>query len=313
MSALRLLLATLALTPLAHAEIAPDDLPGNAEWYLHADLAALRETDSGRGLYRWLETEVFAEIERETGIDPGSEIDTITAFAGNGLGAVLLVEGPISTDTRDKLLAMAAAKAKLDTLTRDGQAYYHVYDRAGPQRHRGSLEDFEDSAWFTFAVKDKLIVTSDEEQLLALVESGGRITGGGSHAGALFVLTADKEFVQAGAQTSRLADDEGDWDSNILRNTERAALLLSDARGLLAFEARLVSKDPTIAQSLGGIINGLIGLQSLNTELDPEIIRIVQNTKVEIEENVLSVSTVFDPGIVVRMLEEHRPDRTGSR
>jgi hypothetical protein len=313
MSRLCLLLASLCLAPLARAAIEPGDLPGSAEWYLHADLAAMRETDSGKGLYRWLEDEVFAEIESETGIDPGREIDSITAFAEGGLGAVLVIEGPISTDTRDKLLAMAAAKAKLDTLTHDGQAYYHVYDPSGPPPRGHTLEEFEDSAWFTFAARDKLIVTSEEEQLRALLDSGGRITGGDSHAGALFVLTADKEFVQAGAHTAELADDEGDWDSNILRNTEKAALLISDARGLLAFEARLVSKDPTITQSLGGIINGLIGLQSLNDDLDPEILGIIRNTKVEILENVLSVSTVFDPGLVVRMLDEHRPERTGSR
>src|SRR5690606_17443517 len=132
--------------------------------------------------------------------------------------------------------------------------------------------NLDGSAWFTFDVKNKVIVTSEEGPLKALIESGGRIPGSGSHAGSLFVLTADKEFVQAGALTARFADDETDWDSNILRNTEKAALLVSDAGGLLAMQARLVSKDPTIARSLGGIINGLIGLQAFNDDLDPEVL-----------------------------------------
>src|SRR5690606_11355078 len=152
-----------------------------------------------------------------------------------------------------------------------------------------------DSSWFTFAVPNRIIVASEQKQLEALIESGGRIAGSGSHAGSLFVLTADKEFVQAGARTAELADDDSDWDSNILRNTESVALLVSDAKGLLALEARLVSRDPTITQSLGSIINGLNGLQALNTELDQELVGILQNTKVQALENVLSISTVFDP------------------
>ncbi|HZD52307.1 MAG TPA: hypothetical protein VE175_04625, partial [Woeseiaceae bacterium] len=163
--------------------------------------------------------------------------------------------------------------------------------------------DFGDSAWFTFAVDDTLILTSDQHQLEALLDSGGHITGSGSHAGSLFVLTADKEFVQAGAHTPELADEEADWDSNILRNTERAALLVSDSKGLLAIEAQLVSKDPTITASLGGIINGLIGLQSFNADLDPEIVQMIQNTKIEILDNVLSVKTVVDPDVIVDVLD----------
>ena len=153
-----------------------------------------------------------------------------------------------------------------------------------------------------------LIVTSTQEQLQALLDNDGRIAGAGSHTGSLFVLTADKEFVQAGAKTAELADADSDWDSNILRNTEKVALLLSDRSGLIAFEAQLVSKDPTIARSLGGIINGLVSLQAFNEEIDPALRTIIQNTKIEVLDNVLSIDTVFDSNIVVRMLDERHDD-----
>jgi hypothetical protein len=306
MFAPRLLLLSLVLAAAApaRAEIDASNVPGQADWYLHADLEAMRAVPSGYALYEWLSDEVFADVKQEIGIDIGQEVDSVTAFADAALGAVLLVEGPISQQTRDKLLALATLKAKLDTGTHDGKTWYHV--QRGEQRKRGkrSLEAFEDSAWFTFEVENKLIVTSTREQLEALLDAGGRIAGTASHAGSLLVLTADKEFVQAGARTAELADDDSDWNSNILRNTEKAALLVSDREGLVAIEAQLISKDPTIARSLGGIINGLVSLQAFNEEIDPAVRTIIQNTKIEVLDNVLSIDTVFDPEIIVRVLDE---------
>lgn len=309
MLVMRLLLLSLvvAVGPV-RAEVDASTVPGEADWYLHADLEAMRAVPSGHALYQWLRDEVFDEVKQEIGIDIGEEVDFVTAFADEALGAVLLVEGPISQQTQDKLLALATLKAKLDTQTYDGKTYYHVQSGEQRERRKRSLEAFEDAAWFTFDVDDKLIVTSTREQLEALLDSDGRLPGTASHAGSLFVLTADKEFVQAGAKTAELADAETDWDSNILRNTEKVALLLSDRDGLIAFEAQLISKDPTIARSLGGIINGLVSLQAFNDEIDPAVRTIIQNTKIEVLENVLSIDTVFDPEIVARVLDERHDD-----
>ena len=308
MFTLRLLLSFLVLAAAAPApaEMEASNLPGEAAWYLHADLEAMRAVPSGHALYEWLSKEVFAEVKQEIGIDVGEEVNSVTAFADQALGAVLLVDGPISQPTRDKLLALATLKAKLDTRTYDGKTYYHVEPGEEGEGDRGkrSFDAFEDSAWFTFDIRDKLVVTSTREQLESLLDTGGRIAGAGSHAGSLLVLTADKEFVQAGARTAELADNDTDWNSNILRNTEKAALLVSDREGLIAVEAQLVSKDPAIARSLGGIINGLVSLQAFNEEIDPAVRAIIESTKIEVLDNVLSIDTAFDPEIVMRILDD---------
>jgi hypothetical protein len=227
----------------------------------------------------------------------------VTAFSDADLGTVVVVDGPVTKESRDKILALAAADARLDTESYDGNTYYHVAGTGeAPGSGNGSLDDLARSAYFSFAVKDKVIVASDRKQIESLLDNGGRIAGSGSHKGSLFVLTADKEFVQAGMKTAAFADDEDDWDSNILRNTERAALLVSDLDGLIAVEAQLVARDPSISQSLGGIINGLISLQAFNSDLDPELRRFIENTTVDIKDNVLAINAVFDPEIVVRII-----------
>jgi hypothetical protein len=306
MSTLRpVLLTVLAVACGANAEVTAGSLPGDTVWYLHADLEELRNASSGKQIYRWLDDEVFSDIREDLGIDLNKEADSVTAFADAVLGTVVVVDGAIAETTRDKLLALAAADAKLDTLSHDGKTYYHATDRKSRLASKPSLDDFDDSAYFSFAVKNKLIVASDRKQMEALLKGDGRIAGNQSHAGALFVLTADKSYMQAGLRTAAFADDDDDgWDSNILRNTEQVALLVSDHGGLIAIEAQLVSHEPTMAQSLGSIINGLISLQLLNPDLDPDIVTLIRNTKIDVKDKVLSINAAFKPEMLVGILDD---------
>ena len=136
-----------------------------------------------------------------------------------------------------------------------------------------------------------------------LLDNRGKLVGSGSHDGALFVLTADKAFVQAGLNTDEL-DDDGGWNSNILRNTEQLALTIAGIDDMISIEAQLVSTDPAMAQSLGGIANGLISLQAFNSELDPELKSLLLNTKIDVKDNVLSISTVITPDVIIRALDD---------
>jgi hypothetical protein len=297
---------TLGLAATAtSAQVTPASLPGDTVWYLHADLEELRGASSGKRIYEWLEQEAFTDIREDLGIDLGKEANWVTAFADASLGTVIVVDGAISETTRDKLLALASMDAKLDTLNHAGKTYYHADRKNARSHNKQSFDDLQKSAYFSFAVKDKLIVASDPDQMTALLDSDGRIAGNQSHPGALLVLTADQSFVQAGVRTAAFADeDDQGWDSNILRNTELVALLVSDSNGHIAIEAQLVSHEPAMAQSLGGIINGLISLQALDQDLDPQILSLIRNTKIDVKDKILSINAVLDPEIIVDLLND---------
>ena len=178
-------------------------------------------------------------------------------------------------------------------------------DDENSNKHNGDpFEDLEDSAFFSFSVKDRAIITGSEAQMRELLDNGGKISGGGSHDGAIFVLSADKSFVQAGLRTDAISDDDDDdgWESNILRNTKQAALLVSDKSGMIAIQAQLESTDPKMAQAIGGIVNGLIGLQAFNSDLGPEIQDLIRNTRIDVKGAILSINTVIDPDMVVSVL-----------
>jgi hypothetical protein len=305
-----LLIFSFPLT--VHAGVSADDLPGDLVWYMHADLEQMRNTESGSPLYDWFDDEVIVEINDEVGINLSTEVNSVTAFSAGTDGTVIIVAGPLSKTSQDKLLAMATLHATVKRLESGGKEYYHVVDPHGDDdededdhRHNGNdpLGGFDDAAYFSFSVANKAIITSSEGQMQELLKSGGKITGSQSHDGSMFVLTADRSFVQAGLRPDGMADDDDDWESNILRNTEQAALLVSDSAGQIAVEAQLVSTDPKMAASIGSIINGLISLQAFNSELGPELQSLIQNTRVKIKENVLSVSTVIDPELVISLLD----------
>lgn len=292
----------------AAAAVTARDLPDSTIWYLHADLVAMRGSESGAKIYVWFDDEVGEEVREKIGIDIGTEVNSITAYSDAENGTVIVSDGQLTKESRERLLAHAtlAADGDIDILEYKGMTYYHVGGE-DDEAHRNDepFEDLEDSAWFSFAVKGKAIVASTERQLKALLDSGGRIAGAGSHDGALFVLSADKTFVQAGLQADNLAGhQDDDWESNILRNTKQAALLLADRNGLLAIEARLVATEPRMAEAIGGIVNGLISLQAFNSDLDPQVQDLLRNTRVEVRDNTLSINTVIDPDVIAGMLDD---------
>jgi hypothetical protein len=295
------------MPPAAGAAVSTDDFPAGTLWYLHADLARMRDTASGRDMYQWLNGEVFVEISDEIGIDVNKEVDRITAFSNQSDGTVVVVEGAVSKTTRDKVLAVAALQSTLDMHDFAGMTYYYSHDHHGKNSKKRSkskaMHDLQEAAYFSFDVPGRFIIAAQEGQIKELLQNKGRIAGAGSHDGALFVLTADKEFVQAGLRTEHFADDDDGWNSNILRNTEQAAILVSDRDGFIAVEAKLKSSDARMAGSIGSIINGLISLQMFNTDLDPELRALIQSTKIEVLDTVLQISTVFDPDALMRLLE----------
>ena len=279
-----------------------DSLPSDTVWYVHVDLDRMRSSDAGREIYAWLEDEIIEEIREEVGVDLNEEVDRITAFSNDGEGYVAIVEGRVSEEAQNSVLRMTEVEDALTELEHRGQTYFYGSDDSARSSRRGRHEDLP--GYFTFAIDGKMIASSSEDTLKAMMDNGGRIVGAGAHKDAIFVLSADKQFAQAGMRTKAFADEDDDWESNILRSTEQAAMLVSDKDGKIAVEAKLVATDAELTQSISSIIGGLIALQAFNSDLDPALADVLLNTKVDADDNVLTISTVLDPATVVQTLDD---------
>jgi hypothetical protein len=281
-------------------------------WYFHLDLEQMREKGPGQGVYDWLKIEALSEIKEEAGVDLDKELDRLTAFSQEGQGPVLLFEGNFSQETKDKIMTFVAAGGDLTPLKASGKTYYHF---AGAEEGEDvtygngdieiDLEQLEDEAWVSLALKNKVLVTGSEEQMKSMLANGGKVAGSGSHKGALLVLSAEKTMLQAGMNSAAFTDDgDSGWDSNILRNTEQVAFMMAAAANKLALEAKLITTEPEMAESLASVVRGLISLVAFNDEMDDEVVAMLQGTKVEASGNSLSISLALAPELVVQTLSD---------
>lgn len=302
------LIGLLVLLPvIAFAGLNEDDLPSNSTWYFHADFTEMRSTTGGQGLWRWLDDEVFEEIRDDAGVDLSKEADYITAYATPDEGAVFVLEGNLSQETKDKAMVAAASAERFDTLKHKGKTYYYVEGDGDMRSDNVEIDGVDNQGYFTFAVNNKLIAATSREQMHALLENGGRIAGARGHDGALFVLTAERSLIQAGMDTDDLTgtdDGDGGFKSNILRNTKQAALMIADVAGMIAIEAQLITEEPEMAESLASIVRGLLALVAFSDDVEPEIAEFLRGTKVNVDDTALKVSVSLAPEVVISALEE---------
>ena len=305
-----LVMLLVGLPSVLLAEFNPAGLRPTSNWYFHTDFNEMRTTEAGRHLFDWLDGEVFEEIREEIGIDFGKEANQITASGSKDKDLIVVIDGDISQATQDKVLALAAASGSMDKLEAGRNSYYFVKengehsdaDEAGNRADNYDLDSFKDGAYFSFAIKNKILVTTSEADMKALLDNKGEFAADRDGAGAMLVLSADRSLVQAGLSTSDFEDDIG-WDSNIIRNTKQVALLIADDSGKLAIEAQLLAAEKAMADSLASIARGLISLQIFNDELDPEISQFLQNTSVDVDGTTLTIKVTLDPEAVVAALD----------
>lgn len=297
-------LLLLVLPGLALGELTASGLPATSTWYFHADLDEMRGSDAGKPLYAWLQREVFADVREDAGIDLDKEADRITAFSALESGAVVSVEGSISQDTRDKLLAMAAGADEFDTLKHKGNTFYFAKGDNHGKDNKIEVDTFEDGAYFTFAVKNRILITSSREQMERMLDSKGSLPKRKSDSGALIVLSAEKSLIQAGIQADQVESrGEGGWQSNILKNTEQLAVIIADVAGKIGVETQLIATQPEMAESLASIVRGLISLAMFSEDMDPEVAQFLKGTTVDVDGSSLNIRLALDPESVIVALD----------
>ena len=201
-----LMAALLLLSPvMAGAELSPDELPATSTWYFHVDFKEMRSSDAGSRLYQWLDEEAFQEIRDETGVDFEKEVNELTAYSLQDAGPVIVLQGPISQDSKDKVMAIAAASGEIEPHKASGKSYFFLSDNGDHDHDSDSgdidIEFEDDEAYFSLALKDKIVITSSKEQMEYMLVNGGRIDAQRNHSDAMFLLSAESNLLQAGAVT----------------------------------------------------------------------------------------------------------------
>ena len=298
--------AMAAFLPLSGLA-AGTSFPGDSNWYFHADFDAMRKGKASQGLYAWLNEEVFMELRDEVGIDFDKEARGLTAYSAGDDGPVIVIEGKFSQETRDKVVAIAAVDGEIEPFKVDGKTYYHFQGDGSDISTGGNIdidiESLEDEAYVSVALKDRIIVTHTKDQMEALLKGNGRVEAKSAAKDALLVLKADRSLVQGGVNAETM-DTDGDWDSNILKNTRQVAFLIADLGDKLGIEAQLLTTEPEMAESLASVVRGLISLQAFDEDADPDLKSVLQTTKVDVNGSMLKIALALAPDLVVSALAD---------
>ena len=317
MRKLKLLIIGLLLTAPLLATAGIGGVPGDTTWYLHVDFDQMKSEKAGKAIYDWLVDEVFDDLNEDAGIDLANELDSLTGFSVEGQGPVFLFEGNVSQTSKDRLMAFIAAEGNLSPKKSSGKTYYRFTDGGRDEGDDGAsfetdnidiqIDELENESWISMALNNKVLVTSSEEQMKAMLKKDGKISGSRGNGAALLVLTADKPLLQAGMNSASLgegSDGDSGWESTVLQNTEQVAFLLAAAKDNLAIEVKLITTEPDMATSLASVVRGLVSLLSFSDEMDAEMIALIQGTRIETDGRNLVVSLAVDPNLIVSTLSD---------
>ena len=287
MKSLKVLLALLLLPTAAFAGMNINGVSGLSEWYFHANFVEMRNSESGKLLYDWLDGEVFDEIREETGMNLGDDLNSLIAESDGNDNVVVVFSGNIRQEYQDQMMALMATQ-NLDLAPRKsgGKTYYFT-------EGNGDTTQFNDGVFFSFDLKDKIVITSKEDKMQEILANGANV-----------VVRRANTLIMFSAKNDATGDGEmnGDWDSNIIQNTEEALVTISDDAGKFRVQAELAMTTEEIADSMASVVRGLISLQAFNDDIEPEISEVLSSTDVAVNGSTLSISLSVDAQTVVNEL-----------
>ena len=294
------LLAAAALLVAAPSIAAIDDatLPPDTAWYVHVDLDTMRDTAVGKQIYDWLDNEVFEEIRDETGFDPNKELDAVTAFSDVANVGTLILEGAFSQESRDKMLAALEIGADLSTGSAGGRDYYTIQD---VEFDDANIDIQGDTLFLSFARRNAVVLSTTLDGMERGLDSKRRRNRGK----ALLVLAADKSLMQAGIDTVSLGNGASSWNSGLLREAREIAFVLADSGGEAEIAVRVTANDPRTTDSLAAVVRGLVGLQALADDQDPNVKTVLSSLQIDTDSAGMTLSLRVAPDVLRAVIDDH--------
>jgi hypothetical protein len=238
--------------PLRAGELAPAEIPPNAEWLLHADLDAMRASETGKAVFAEIETkhgDQLRAFKRMFSLHPVTDLRDVTLY-GNGKKdhAVALIDGSF-----DKAHMEEVVKAADD---------YSAGEHSGVTIHTWTDKGARQHAAFA---SEGLLVFSRQEGLLkaALDTVKGNAP---APADAFFTADGAKPLVCGRA---RLAGIEMPADAaRILTMASGLTLAISENAGRFSIRAGVEAADAAAADRMRRMLDGVIAFAEV---ADPKL------------------------------------------
>jgi hypothetical protein len=283
------------------------ELPEGSNWFVHVNVELMRTSTIGQMMMEESLGEAFREIEKETGVQFTDQIEGLTIFGGHlppNNGAVV-AHGGFSADTQSEMIgAMSKAGTYLEG-DHLGQRYFAINDLDGDNEKEfghGSRHDHDDLLYVAFG-DDQTLFSQNLDAVKSFLDAGGYLTGLPiADSSTLLVIEADRAMLQGGVNT-RVAQEDGNWDSSILANVDSIAAVLVDDNGAASFHADVRAKSPEIAESVRNIVEGLVALKALDSSDEPAIGALLRSTKIRTDGSDITVDVFIDPELLNELID----------
>ena len=302
-------LAAVMISPWLWAgDIAAGDLPGDTRWYVHVDFERMRTSNGvGRTFFDHIAEKVFVKIDEELGIDLTNVLDGVTAFGSQeGDNAAVVLHGAFDKDKRQQLIDVIKTGSDYKLEKRKGLEVHtftelHI-DGDGDLNIRSRFHDDEQS-FVVFSKKGQILITRVEAMVDAFVESGGRIHREDTdQSNAVLVLHAERSLVRGGLNANT-PHEPTRWDSAVLKNVEQIGIVMADEGWAASIRAELVTNSAEMAQSLTNIVQGIVSLKALTSDNEPEIQKLLSNTRIELNDRVIVISTHLETATLMELMD----------
>lgn len=241
-----LLLPCLFATALHAAEFNPAHVSRDANWWLHADLEAVRNTGIGKRIVETIEDKKGAQLraaKRMFSINPVTDLRGITLYGdGRKDRAVAIIHGNFD---RAHLEDLVAAADDYRSETKNGVVVHSWTDKKKRQH--------------AFFAADDLLVFSHFEDLL----HGAMTTlkNGGMDPDPFVSAGAGAPFLVGSATLSEVEMD-GD-ESELLGHAETLRIALAEAGGRMEGRMLVETADPADGERFRKVMDGMIALGEL--------------------------------------------------
>lgn len=249
----------------------PERIPAQANWYVHADLTAMRETTTGGILMNFIGQEqgkALAEFENLLEFDPLTDLTGVTLFgSGKNQDGALIVSGKFDQRHLEQMISNAENYQS----SSHGATTVHQWDDQGKTQRAA------------FHNQQTLIISQQEELLhLGLDVLGGKEPGLPAETS----LPSENPVAVGFANISQIdmPDDEG---SRIIRQAKSIIITLNEKGDRL--ETAMVAKTDSndTARRMRDILEGLVALGQL---ADQKIESLDINHKGNVSNNTMTMT-----------------------
>lgn len=233
--------------PLCAGELSPAQVPSTAKWLLHADLDAMRSSETGKAVFSRIEAEHGAKLralKRMFSLHLINDLRDITLF-GDGLKdhAVVLFDGTFDQAHIEDVLKAADGYSGT---SHEGIAVHSWTDKGKPQNA-------------AFAKPD-LLVFSPQRDLLYKQLDALKANAPGTE-NPLLSAPGSRPLIAAAA---RLAEMEMPEDSaRVLRQIGLMKLSAHEEGGRFSIKMNAATPNPKRANSLRRILDGIVALSEI--------------------------------------------------